>query len=314
MGDITTRNPRMRGLQDNISEKVNVVVDTFTNLKEVKLNARYWQPKGEILGSVFLCHGFGEHLGWYEGLAQQLADKGLLVFGHDHQGHGRSEGKRAFIETVDDYVQDVLRHCGEVKVEYPGLPMFIYGHSMGGMITVSTVIRNSSFFKGMILEGPLIIPDPAEVTPTRLLLGKLMSTILPEMQMGRIRVEQMTSDTEVQARLTSDKLRWTGGVKLGLGMAFLRCLESIHKNMNAVSLPFLIVHGENDSLCQPAGSHLLAREAKSKDKKLKIYPGASHHLILEEKKVRDEVISDIVSWVLQKLAPLKTATDKITSL
>ena len=63
------------------------------------------------------------------------------MFGHDHQGHGKSEGKRAFVETADDYVQDVLRHCGEVKAEYPGLPMFIYGHSMGGMITVSTVIR-----------------------------------------------------------------------------------------------------------------------------------------------------------------------------
>ena len=82
--------------------------------------------------------------------------------------------------------------------------------------------RNISFFKGMILEGPLIIPDPTEVTPTRLLIGKVMSSILPEMQMGRIRVEQVTSDTEVQARLNSDKLRWTGGVKLGLGMAFLR--------------------------------------------------------------------------------------------
>merc|ERR1712142_641435 len=305
---------RMRGTQDNSGEKVNMVVDSFKNLKGIKLNARYWQPKGEVVGSIFLCHGFGEHLGWYEGLAQQVANKGLLVFGHDHQGHGRSEWKRAFVESADDYVQDVLRHCGEVKAEYPGLPMFIYGHSMGGMITVSTVMRNPSFFQGMILEGPLIIPDPSEVTPTKILMGKFMSTILPEMQMGRIRVEQVTSDTEVQARLTTDKLRWTGGVKLGLGMAFLRCLENIHKNLSAVSLPFLILHGENDSLCQPSGSHLLVREAKSKDKKLKIYPGASHHLILEEKKIRDEVIKDIVGWIVQKLALKQRKPDKVTDL
>ena len=102
--------------------------------------------------------------------------------------------------------------------------------------------------------------------------------------MGRIRVEQVTSDTEIQARLTGDKLRWTGGVKLGLGMAFLRCLESIHQRMRSVSLPLLILHGDNDSLCQPAGSHLLAREATSKDKKIKVYSGASHHLILEVSK------------------------------
>ena len=83
------------------------------------------------------------------------------------------------------------------------------------------------------------------------------------------------------SRLVSDKLRWSGGVKLGLGMAFLRCLENIHKNMKSVSTPFLILHGDNDSLCQPAGSHLLMREASCKDKKIKIYQGASHHLILE---------------------------------
>jgi len=314
MGDIATGNSRMRRLQENTADKVNLVVDTFTNFKEVKLYARYWQPKGDIKASLFLCHGFGEHLGWYNGLAQQLAERGILVFGHDHQGHGRSEGKRAYVESVDEYVQDVFRHCAEVKSEYPGLPMFVYGHSMGGMITVSTVMRNSSFFKGMILEGPLIIPDPAEVTPTRLLLGKLMCTILPEMQMGRIRMEQVTSDTEVQARLATDKLRWTGGVKLGLGMAFLKCLENIHKNMSAVTLPFLILHGENDSLCQPAGSHLLAKEAKSKDKKLKIYPGASHHLILEEKKVREEVILDIISWIQHRVVPDQTRKDKVTTL
>ena len=103
-----------------------------------------------------------------------------------------------------------------------------------------------------------------------------------------------------QARLSSDKLRWTGGVKLGLGMAFLRCLEELHRHLARVTAPLLILHGENDrraakrvhslapngyvshcSLCQPAGSHLLAREAASTDKRIKTYPGASHHLILE---------------------------------
>ena len=90
------------------------------------------------------------------------------MFGHDHQGHGLSEGKRAFVDNVDEYVQDVIQHCVEMKSQHQGLPVYLYGHSMGGMISVSTVLRNSSFFKGLILEGPLIIPDPHEVTPTRL--------------------------------------------------------------------------------------------------------------------------------------------------
>ena len=107
-----------------------------------QLYSRYWQPVEPVVGSIFLCHGFGEHLGWYDGLASQLAQLGLLVFGHDHQGHGRSEGRRAYIESVEEFVSDVIRHSVEVKAEYPGLPMFLYGHSMGGMIAVATVIRN----------------------------------------------------------------------------------------------------------------------------------------------------------------------------
>ena len=175
-----------------------------------------------MVGSVFLCHGFGEHLGWYDGLANHLAQLGLLVFGHDHQGHGRSEGRRAYIDSVDEFVTDVMRHSVEMKAELAGLPMFLYGHSMGGMIAVSCVMRNPSFYSGLILEGALIIPDPHEVTPSRLVLGRIISPLLPEMQMGRVRVEQVSSDTAVQAGLTADKFRWTGGVKLGLGMAFLR--------------------------------------------------------------------------------------------
>lgn len=290
------------------------MTDTITNGRGHKLFSRYWRPGPDkaVRAAVFLCHGFGEHLGWYEELATILVQEGVMVFGHDHQGHGRSEGTRVLVDSVEDYVQDLIRHCAEVKARMPGTPMFLYGHSMGGMIAVTTVTRNSAFFKGLILEGPLIIPDPNEVTPTRLLLGRLISPLLPEMQMGRIRVEQVTSDTEVQARLSSDKLRWTGGVKLGLGMAFLRCLETLHTSLARVSLPLLILHGDNDSLCQPAGSHLLAREASSKDKKIKTYPGASHHLILESKSVREEVLADIKAWILDRLN--KNQSEKVTNL
>ena len=87
---------------------------------------------------------------------------------------------------------------------------------------------------------------------------------------------QVTSCKEVQARLAGDKLRWTGGVKIGLAAAFLRCLEQLHTKLRAVRLPLLVpsspllcltlllqvLHGDNDSLCQPAGSALLVREAR----------------------------------------------------
>ena len=84
----------------------------------------------------------------------------LFSFGHDHVGHGKSDGKRVYIESVDHYVDDVIQHCMKMAETYPDLPTFIIGHSMGGMITLRAVLRFPSFFNGMILNGPLIVPGP----------------------------------------------------------------------------------------------------------------------------------------------------------
>jgi len=210
-------------------------------------------------------------------------------------------GPRAYAVSMEHVEQDILRHCGFLKSSYPGVPMFIYGHSMGGMLAVSLVIRNPAFFKGMVLEGPLILPDPAQVTPVRLLLGKVACSLIPEMQLEKIRVEQVTSDKETQEKLSRDKLRWMGGTKLGVAVAFVRCLEAIHTQMSSVTLPFLVLHGGNDSLCMLAGSHLLINQSSSENKRLKVFPTANHHLILEERKVREAAVGETVSWILDQL-------------
>ena len=86
--------------------------------------------------------------------------RGCLAFGHDHVGHGTSEGKRVSIENVDHYVDDVIHHCMDMQDKHPNLPSFIVGHSMGGMIAVRSVLKHPGFFKGMVLIGPLIVPGP----------------------------------------------------------------------------------------------------------------------------------------------------------
>jgi len=280
----------------------DITEKTITSTSQgLNLHARYWTPKSDqFKGLVIICHGFGEHLGWYDEIGMLLAANGFLAFGHDHLGHGKSEGKRVIVNSISIYVDDVMQHAAAVKKQHQdGLPIYVYGHSMGGMIAISAIIRNEQFFRGMILEGALIVPDPHETTPMKLLAVHLLSPILPELQIGNIRVEQVTSDEDIQTKFQDDKLRWSGGFKLKMGLEFYKCLVDNRNKLNTITIPMLILHGQNDSLCDVVGSHTLHEESKSKDKTIKIYQGARHHLILENPDIREEVLTDILTWLLQ---------------
>jgi len=284
--------------------------DSLTNRHEQKLQCHYWKV-GQANCLVFLSHGFSEHLGLYTEIGNLLAGRGMIVFGHDHIGHGESEGKRAYIENVDHYVDDVIQHCMLMQDKYPNLPLFLIGHSMGGMIAVRAVLRHPGFFKGMILNGPLIVPGPQigpidfRSTPIRTFISKtvlqLLSWIIPNVPIGRPNLNIITSDKQAQAMMSKDALRWTGGCKVMLLLAFVYCLDDNINQLTDVITPFLIVHGDNDKLCNPIGSELLYRRSKVEDKSLKIFPGACHQLFLEINNTRYQVFDQIQKWIEARL-------------
>nr|KAF6358614.1 monoglyceride lipase [Pipistrellus kuhlii] len=150
------------------------------------LFCKYWKPAGTPKGLVFVSHGAGEHCGRYDELAQMLVGLQLLVFAHDHVGHGQSEGERMVVSDFHVFIRDVLQHVDVVQRDHPGLPVFLLGHSMGGAIAILTAAERPCYFAGMVLISPLVLASPESATTFKVLAAKVLNVVLPNMSMGPI--------------------------------------------------------------------------------------------------------------------------------
>ncbi|XP_042818253.1 monoglyceride lipase isoform X5 [Panthera tigris] len=150
------------------------------------LFCRYWKPTGTPKALIFMSHGAGEHCGRYDELAQMLVGLELLVFAHDHVGHGQSEGERMVVSDFHVFIRDVLQHVDIMQKDYPGLPVFLLGHSMGGAITILTAAERPGLFSGMVLISPLVLASPESATTFKVFAAKVLNLVLPNMSLGPI--------------------------------------------------------------------------------------------------------------------------------
>uniref|UniRef100_A0A8C0TYN1 Monoglyceride lipase n=2 Tax=Canis lupus familiaris TaxID=9615 RepID=A0A8C0TYN1_CANLF len=235
------------------------------------LFCRYWKPPGTPKALIFVSHGAGEHCGRYDELAQMLVGLELLVFAHDHVGHGQSEGERMVVSDFHVFIRDVLQHVDFMQKDYPGLPVFLLGHSMGGAIAILTAAERPSHFSGMVLISPLVLANPESATTFKVDL------------------------------YNSDPLICRAGLKVCFGIQLLNAVTRVERALPKLTLPFLLLQGSADRLCDSKGAYLLMESAKSQDKTLKIYEGAYHVLHKELPEVTNSVFREINMWVSQRI-------------
>merc|ERR1712126_8616 len=279
---------------------------TFVTERKNTHFATYWKPKRCIKGIVFICHGYAEYIGPnYEEIAQRLCKTGLFVFGHDHKGHGRSSGSRVLVKSMDDYVNPVLYHISEVK-SWPDCkdkPVFLLGHSMGGLISLFTLLKEQSLFAGFIGIGPLCEVSPSVATPIRKRLVWGLKTIWPTFTMGAMEGAAVTRDEEVAKRNCSDPLTWQGGFKIGHAYVLLRSCEKIQKRLPDIKLPILVLQGEKDELVSPEAAQNIVLECSSNDKEYIMYPGAKHALHVELEDVKADLFQKLDDWIENHINP-----------
>jgi acylglycerol lipase len=281
-----------------------VVEGTLTGAGGVRLTHWGYLPPGPVRAVVLLVHGYGEHQGRYAHVIAALTGGGHAVHTLDHRGHGRSPGRRAVIDRFDDLVDDLHLLALSAREAQPQAPMFLVGHSMGGLIALRYALRHQASLAGAILSSPAL--RFGEDTPAFLVrLAPLLARLLPMVPVSRLRPAEslLSRDSRVQERFDDDPLCYTGPMRLRTGYQ-LRCAAlDARARLEELTLPLLLLHGDADRLVDPAGSVELYRRAGSRDKSLRRWPNCRHELLNEPE--QGEVIACMLAW-LDRRAPVRS--------
>ncbi|XP_069848129.1 monoglyceride lipase isoform X4 [Dipodomys merriami] len=217
-------------------------------------------------------------------------------------GHGQSEGERMMVSDFQVFVRDVLQHVDLVQKDHPRLPVFLLGHSMGGAIAILTAAERPSHFSGMVLISPLVVASPESATTFKILAAKVLNLVMPNMSLGPIDSSVISRNkTEVEL-YNSDPLICRAGLKVCFGIQLLNAVSRVERALPKLTVPFLLLQGSADRLCDSRGAYQLMGSARSLDKTLKIYEGAYHVLHKELPEVTDSVFQEINTWVSQRTA------------
>ena len=246
---------------------------------------------------IIMVHGIGEHIMRYQHWAERFVAAGIGFRGVDLPGHGNSEGKRGHIRSyaVTDEILNILND--ECNKNFRGLPVFLYGHSLGGGIVLKYLLSQNPDIKGAVITSPWIrlAFQPSE---GKIMLARIMKNIFPTMtQPTGLVVEHLSHNPEVVSMYKTDTLVH-GKISVSLFCSAVSSAEYILNNVHLLRIPVLLLHGSDDKITSPEGSSELA--AKSEMITFKIWEGGYHELHNEP--FSDKVFDFILEWIEKRIS------------
>lgn len=267
---------------------------TFSSRDNQAIFYQGWLPEGQLQGALLVIHGLHEHSGRYQHLGKYFADKGYAVYGLDFLGHGKSDGVRSFINSFDDFTLNLLAFVEMVRGWHPDVPVFLMGHSLGGLIASVFLLDHQELAQGAVLSGPLV-KVPAYVTPLTIKIGQLLSSWLPKFRILAIDIEGISQDPAVVQSYRTDPLVFTGKMTARISGEMNKAITRLAEQGSAIQVPLLLLHGSLDRLCDPAWSAYLRDLVSSPDKQMIIYEGFYHEVYNEPG--QEQVFQDVLAWL-----------------
>uniref|UniRef100_UPI00398E6E5F monoglyceride lipase-like isoform X2 n=1 Tax=Pristiophorus japonicus TaxID=55135 RepID=UPI00398E6E5F len=236
----------------------------FVNEDGNYIFCRYWEPKTKPRALVMIVHGAAEHSGRYTKVVEMLVNQSLFVFAHDHVGHGQSEGKRMAVSDFSVYVRDCLQHIDIVKTHHSCLKLFLFAHSM-------------------------------------VFIARVFYRLLPNVALGHLDPYLLTKEENEVLDYINDPLNYHGPVRVRFAAAVLNAVINVEKVLPTILTPMLILHSEEDKVCDIMGSYLIFNIAASMDKEFKVFMNCYHQLHKESPIIVREMFTLIENWFNDRL-------------
>jgi alpha-beta hydrolase superfamily lysophospholipase len=242
--------------------------------------------------AILLVHGLGEHSGRYAGWAARFNGNGVTVRAFDLPGHGRSEGRWGVIPSGEKVFDTIDKMCAEISAELPGVPLFIYGHSLGGGIVLNYLVRRRPAVTGAIITSPWVILSETP-PPLKAFIANLAGNLAPGMtQPSGLKIEYLSSDPEVVSAYSNDPLVH-GLISAGLYRWMTSAAKETLARASEISVPLLLVHGRNDMITSPSGSVQVAGSAPKAT--LKLWDEGYHEL--HNDPLKEDHFDFILEWM-----------------
>jgi acylglycerol lipase len=274
---------------------------SFEGIGGLKIATKSWKSEGKARAVMILIHGFNAHSGYMVWPAEQFAANGFAAYALDLRGRGKSEGERFYVEEFADYLGDVDLLVQMARTENPGLPVYVLGHSAGGVIATSYVYEHQTEIAGLICES--FAYDVGLPHLVQLALEGI-SHLVPHLHVFSLKNEDFSRDPDAVAGMNSDPLIAKESQPAETASEMLKAADRLTQHFSTFTAPVLIIHGTDDKATRPAGSQKFYDDAASTDKTLKLYEGHYHDLLNDLDK--EVVMADILAWVNARI-PVETS-------
>ena len=277
---------------------MNHIEGIFKGVRDSNIYYQGWLPEEDVKAVIFIVHGLGEYSGRYMNVVNHFIPLGYAVYGLDHIGHGKSDGTREYVERFEDFTDTLTVYYNLVTGWQAGKPIFLLGHSMGGLIATYYLLDHQANFNGAVISAPSIKVSES-ISAATITLSKVLSVLIPKAGILALDASAVSRDPQVVSAYANDPLVFHGKTPARLAAEMLKAMQRVTAEVGKISLPFIVVQGGEDKLVDLAGAQMLYDQASSKDKTIKIYDGLYHEVFNEPERAR--VLADVETWLAAHL-------------